>query len=76
MQNYYLRIKGALTALFKAAGGVPLITKAFFWNASYQQYEKRQGFNFNQLNNGTFVKDTVLGATTFFRYSNINKHWP
>ena len=45
---------------------------AYFFNASYPQTK----FNWNCYNNGTYTITIILGGTTFFKYSNIDKHYP
>jgi RHS repeat-associated protein len=75
--KYKIRISGANEALIYNSN---YSKGAYFFNATSQSYQKDIGFNFKQLENGTFIKTATLGETTFFRYSwsrsNYWRTWP
>lgn len=76
-ESYHLRIQGAVNAINNHGSSFQGISNgAFFWNATSQQYQKNVGFNFRQLQNGTYSSTAVIGQTTLFNYTNPKKHWP
>ncbi|KAF2515009.1 hypothetical protein EYY60_02830 [Flavobacterium zhairuonense] len=75
--SYYNRSIGASKALSNWWHLKPGITDgAFFWNATWQKDQKNVGANWRAYNKGTFCISAQYGQTTFFQYSDSNKHWP
>lgn len=72
--DYHLRLAGAVCALVHPQSNVS--NGAYFWNATAQKNWKNIGFNWRSNNNGTFQIAAEIGKTTFFKYTNTNKHWP
>jgi RHS repeat-associated protein len=66
---YAIRIQGAFMPLY---WNEDYSEGAYFINASYPEL----GYNWDRYREGTYSITTVLGGTTFFRYSNYNKYWP
>lgn len=72
--TYATRISGAFWSLF---GGIDFSNGAYFWNATWQKNSNVNiGSNWRAYNAGTFVITTQIGGTTFFKYTDSNKHWP
>ena len=65
---YANRISGAIMSLT----GTDYSNGAYFWNASTPQ----TGANWNSYTDGTFSITTIIGGTTFFKYSKPSKTWP